>query len=857
MMQTRRKEGFIKRLSRKWVRKDQNILQGQTFISRWLSSWDDVNKTVDAFTLEKTKRLAPQEAARNFSLLVRKYRWHLSQPVSRIEQVELLCIGAFLLLSSQSLWQKNWKKKYSLSEQLEKKATISLKKNGENWDEKRIISCHRWLVEIHFAFFKIEALNKNRSLLLKRIQSASANGMLETNEWDRLIQIALNSPISGNQLFELAIKYYSYRGECSGEFTDQLENILKKMLLKQSKLGKDKRCFWLRKLHLAAPWMGWPVLNLVKIEIDNQGYEGADLKLTALHPILEKQNEKTETSFLLGQSKYFSGKYELADQYFNEALEGGADVSAIHEFIGVSKANAGNLNDALEHIGQALENSPADLYLLKQKGNILLALNRYTEAKELFSVLMKGHSNDSELLYGLAKIAEAEGDHAAAEKLLFDITTQDPEHTDAQCSLSAMFIARKEFDRGRSILEALLEQIPDHLPSQIELGICLIRSGIEISDTETVETGLDILSRCYQNKVEDQRVAYWLGRACADLNEFEKCLMYWTGLRASLADTRLLDPDIRTIKLIVAQNKVTNKEYHEALKLLQDLNNDKEEYSKKEIEELTCEVRLQLAHIAMEKTEFEEAGNQINEVLFIQPERAHAHLLALIKKYYAGNLTPDQIEQAIQTMADGPERYLATFLSAIFAQEIPTGVPFLSSGVDEMIAEEEFSTYLENSQYLSSFLNVLDAIGNQDVPLEEKQIKLQKIIEQLEDDLNIRGLDEIQFSWWLAGAIQNCNCTLEFQKANNRNKEKIKQEHNTVFEMINGFLNVSSKDSVQAGLEHLESLLSRLPVELRVYWRKAWCFVGYQALKKANRDPRQLQLAQHAFSNAIQDKETA
>lgn len=855
MMQNRKKTDFFKKIER-LGEKTKYFFSVRSIVSIIRRpSRDEIVKELAALPQKTIENLTPEEALKSYSQLLRRFKRQIEQPATKPEQVELMSVCSALLLVFAQSENKHWQTSYENAVKLEKKSRNAFKKNKSIWVVNDILRLRRRLLYTQLKLVELSFSQGIKKDLADNIKHAISSGLLIKNEWARLIDIALTKSISKDDLLALAVVYYNHCGRVDGKVSEQLEQFLKDEL--SGKPGDsynitNKKERILRRLQLAAPWLDWPVLFLARNEIDNNKLSTADEKLSILHTVLKNESIRAEVSLLLGQLKYINENYELADQYFGEALEGGADDSSIHEFIGITKAHSGELETALKHIEQALSLSSDDYYLLTQKANILLSLNQFEEAKKLYKEIIKNHKKNIDALYGLGKIIEAEGKLELAQKIFQSVIKKSPDHIEAKCSIASILIRRHEYEEGEKILEGIIEQNPYHLPSLIELGISRVREGILSKEQLKVNDGIDLLKRCDTEKTKDQRVLYWLGRALAYLARYEECLSYWMILQKEMRDSNesTFNLDISTIRLKLSLEMIKNREFDQAANILKDLVDFNIPIGN--VQDILCEVQMQMAFQAMEENDFDGVLNLVDQVLLIQPQKGQAHLIKIIVLFYQGKLKDDTFKQSLNNIESGDEKEVIIFFRDLVGKKIPLEDNSALTEVSSILSGESLPNMIRSSKTFLLIVSIIDAVTGSDEIQNDYKLKIKNILDQLFDNNGTHGIDQVQLSWWMAWHLSNNKMHKIFeQKLKEIASLDIEAQDKDLIRMTECLLNVCSKSTIQKGLMHMESLHSKLCDELKDYMGKAYCYNGYQAILSIKKDPTQIKQAKNSFLRAI------
>src|SRR5262245_48458463 len=466
------------------------------------------------------------EAAESEAMRIRREFPHvLKQPQDTPEEQELALVKAILDLGSRRNIDG------SAPERIASRAREAIERQPDPQIKRRLLT-RRAQLDFCLARRHLDRGDKIRAEE-SAYQALSARA-LKVDERREVINILLQCDAQEERAFHFYLEHLSHCRSDGGEKISGVIAKLRQMSGFTATSSLDDRELALQRkrlIHLAAPWLDWPLVELAEIDLQSNRIEPAGRKLESVYPPAEN-GLRSHTSFLLGQAAYYQEKYDRADYYFDEALRGGADVASVYEFMGVAKANIGAFDPAMEYIDKALEVAPEDAYLLLQKANILLCRERLDEAQTYYDQILSREPDHADALFGVAKMQEMSGRLDEAFSLYERILSQTAEHVPAKFSLGLILLKRGDVEEAKERFEQVHKHDSSHLPTRLELGILLIREGIELR-SHLLDAGIEHLRRCEQAKYDDPRIGYWLGRALAENGSYDEALSRWEPLLAS------------------------------------------------------------------------------------------------------------------------------------------------------------------------------------------------------------------------------------------------------------------------------------------------------------------------------------
>jgi tetratricopeptide (TPR) repeat protein len=144
----------------------------------------------------------------------------------------------------------------------------------------------------------------------------------------------------------------------------------------------------------------------------------------------------------------------------------------------------GRMKEALKLLDQELDDNPDFLRALEEKGDLLLYLDRYDEAVELYDNLLKvGRKADYLTNIGMAHARQ--GSYDLAMKYTEEALQKDPLHSVALYNKGTFLMEMGRYQEAIDPLERSLEIEPGNYESMYNIGISFLRQGL-IRDAKSV-----------------------------------------------------------------------------------------------------------------------------------------------------------------------------------------------------------------------------------------------------------------------------------------------------------------------------------------------------------------------------------
>jgi tetratricopeptide (TPR) repeat protein len=132
-----------------------------------------------------------------------------------------------------------------------------------------------------------------------------------------------------------------------------------------------------------------------------------------------------------GFEYYQKGQLAEAEKAFRDGIQRGRDATLLNNLASVIVERGGDLQEALELIDEAVRRQPGNAVILSTRGEILLKLERYEEARQVLQEALKKRGRNNDLLLQLAQSYEGLGDRPQALTVAKALAKQ-PDKLDAE-----------------------------------------------------------------------------------------------------------------------------------------------------------------------------------------------------------------------------------------------------------------------------------------------------------------------------------------------------------------------------------------------------------------------------------------
>ncbi len=168
---------------------------------------------------------------------------------------------------------------------------------------------------------------------------------------------------------------------------------------------------------------------------------------------------------------------EAAKESFTQALEN--DSESVESHLGLARMSMayGQLVEAKQHIGRALEIAPDDVRALILKGTLDMTNNESAAAEIAFSKALEGRKNEFNAMLGLARAQLAQGKHDAALDSLAALDKVYPNNPMSRYLRGYITLEKGDQETAKDLLRQVIADVPEHPQSLLLLGNIYYREG--------------------------------------------------------------------------------------------------------------------------------------------------------------------------------------------------------------------------------------------------------------------------------------------------------------------------------------------------------------------------------------------
>ncbi|HHT9130186.1 MAG TPA: tetratricopeptide repeat protein [Candidatus Brocadiaceae bacterium] len=204
----------------------------------------------------------------------------------------------------------------------------------------------------------------------------------------------------------------------------------------------------------------------------------------------------SEGLYSKGLSFLFSGDYENALSYFEEAVRKNSNQTAASFQIGYCKANLGRYAEAIEAYKQAIRIKPDNADAYHSMGVAYTNLGRYTEAIETFKQEIHIEPNCAEAYYNLGVLYSGLGRYAEAIKTFKEAIRNKPDFAKAHYILGVTYGKLGRYTEAIEAFNLAIRFNPDLTEAYCKLGTAYDGLGRYTKAIETFKLAIRIDPNC-------------------------------------------------------------------------------------------------------------------------------------------------------------------------------------------------------------------------------------------------------------------------------------------------------------------------------------------------------------------------
>ena len=272
--------------------------------------------------------------------------------------------------------------------------------------------------------------------------------------------------------------------------------------------------------------------NLEKAQAELARHGPAAPELTDRY-LTELQDIKTGKAdlWVKGSQQMAANNFPEAVAIYRKLVESNGEDAVARTYLGTALARAGNAQEAVQQLTEALRIAPENPETHYCLGVVLAVLGKDEEAIEHFRATIKGDPQFGEVHFQLANVLMRTRHYEEAAAEYANTVAQDPNNAFA-CIMQAMALVRPgRYKEARSVLE----RAHSAAPSNVDIDNALARL-LAAAPDDTVRDGqraLDLMQQVVKMGSVDSDQAETIAMALAETGQFEKA----AGIQRSVIET--------------------------------------------------------------------------------------------------------------------------------------------------------------------------------------------------------------------------------------------------------------------------------------------------------------------------------
>ncbi len=188
---------------------------------------------------------------------------------------------------------------------------------------------------------------------------------------------------------------------------------------------------------------------------------------------LQLSPDDAEIRFLLGALYNKEGNIQAAEKELNQALRLGMDSTRVLPELGQTWLGTGQFQKLIDETDKLL-NLENQAELLVLRGNALLALGKFQEAKEMFEQVLRDNSSQADALIGMARYSLTQNNLEDAMRFADDAVTRNPQNSDAALFKGDLLRAQGKTDEALMLYGKVISLQSDAVAAYINRAVILI-----------------------------------------------------------------------------------------------------------------------------------------------------------------------------------------------------------------------------------------------------------------------------------------------------------------------------------------------------------------------------------------------
>jgi tetratricopeptide (TPR) repeat protein len=214
----------------------------------------------------------------------------------------------------------------------------------------------------------------------------------------------------------------------------------------------------------------------------------------------------------IGLIAYSTGDFAAALPELESAAKQLFNDATVHAYLARTRARLGDIPGATEPALTAVELSPDDDDMRMFAGDILLLVDRYAEAIELYDDITTDSHHYSDALYHMSEAYLRRGEYHTASTLLREYILYHPDDRSAMLNFGTSLMESDELREASEVFATLLETDGNDISAMYNLGLAYRELGAS-------EQSLDHLGRVTYDNPDNATFRYAYGTTLAETGD--------------------------------------------------------------------------------------------------------------------------------------------------------------------------------------------------------------------------------------------------------------------------------------------------------------------------------------------------
>lgn len=196
--------------------------------------------------------------------------------------------------------------------------------------------------------------------------------------------------------------------------------------------------------------------------------------------------------------------------------------------LGIIKAEASRLEEAVALMMVAVSKRPKDTSILSNLGRVLLRARRFDEAVEYLERAVSLAPNAVEPLGNLIKALRSSGQVSFAMRMVDQLRAVSPDSVLADVEAARILSDLGEIEASNALLQELIEKTPSYAPAWLSLA-----KGQKWTDASPLLGKLlDRVAKTPEKSAARKTLCYAAGKILDDLGDYDRAITYFSNAKA-------------------------------------------------------------------------------------------------------------------------------------------------------------------------------------------------------------------------------------------------------------------------------------------------------------------------------------